>query len=73
MGHWSNIHVNGSVEKVNSMEETVGWTTRRCEYPLPAQPGEGQEEVCLEPVEVVFGQCLQGVPPRPFVAGKDFP
>src|SRR6266496_996425 len=56
-------------------EETVGWVTRRREYPLPAQRGERQGEGCLEPVEVVFVQRLQGVPsPRPsphsFVAGR---
>jgi len=49
--------------------------TRRREYPLPAKRGEGQGEGCLEPIKVVFVQCLQGLPsPRPsphsFVAGR---
>ena len=46
-------------------------TTRRRQYPLPAQRGEGQGEGCLQPVEVAFGQCLQGLPsPHSFVAGR---
>src|SRR5881392_2476620 len=43
-------------------EESVGWTTRRHEYPLPAKRGEGQGEGRRETVEIVFGQCLQGFP-----------
>src|SRR5438477_11768189 len=48
---------------------------RRMDYtapriPSPCEAGEGQGEGRREPVEIVFGQCLQGFPsPHSFVAG----
>ena len=51
----------GATEAPLGPTETVGWTTRRREYPLPAQRAEGEGEGLLQPVELAYGQCLQGL------------